>query len=48
MKSKKKIVLPESSDERILRAVEIILRREVANIILLGNNIFTRIQKRHY
>ena len=35
--NKKRIVLPESSDERILRAVEIILRRNVADIILLGN-----------
>ena len=34
--NKKTIVLPESSDERILRAAEIILRREVANITLLG------------
>lgn len=34
---RKKIVLPESSDERILRAAEIILRRDVADIILLGN-----------
>ncbi|QOP45216.1 phosphate acetyltransferase [Sulfurimonas paralvinellae] len=34
---KKRIVLPESSDERILRAVEIILRRDVAEIILLGD-----------
>ena len=33
---KKRIVLPESSDERILRAAEIILRRGVAEIILLG------------
>lgn len=32
----KKIVLPESSDERILRAAEIILRRGIAQIILLG------------
>jgi len=30
------IVLPEASDERILRAVEILLRRQVVNIILLG------------
>ena len=37
-KNKKRIVLPESSDERILRAAEIILRREVAEIILLGNS----------
>ena len=36
-KNKKRIVLPESSDERILRAAEIILRRNVADIILLGN-----------
>ncbi|HEX5624032.1 MAG TPA: phosphate acetyltransferase [Sulfuricurvum sp.] len=34
---KKTIVMPESEDERILRAAEIILRRGVANIILLGN-----------
>ena len=36
-KNKKRIVLPESTDERILRAAEIILRREVADITLLGN-----------
>ena len=36
--NKKRIVLPESSDERILRAVEIILRRDVADITLLGNS----------
>ncbi|MBD3823840.1 MAG: phosphate acetyltransferase [Epsilonproteobacteria bacterium] len=35
--NKKRIVLPESGDERILRAAEIVLRREVAEIILLGN-----------
>jgi len=35
--NRRKIILPESSDERILRAAEIILRREVADIILLGN-----------
>ncbi|MBU0721431.1 phosphate acetyltransferase [bacterium] len=34
--NKKKIILPESSDERILRAAEIVLRRGVADIILLG------------
>lgn len=33
---RKKIVLPESNDERILRATEILLRRDVADIILLG------------
>ncbi len=35
--NKKTIVLPESGDERILRAAEIILRRNVANIILIGD-----------
>jgi phosphate acetyltransferase len=34
--NKKRIVLPESDDERILRAAEIILRRNVADIILIG------------
>lgn len=33
----KHIVLPESSDERILRATEILLRRNVVQITLLGN-----------
>jgi len=36
-RNKKRIVLPESSDERILRAAEIILRRDVADIIFIGN-----------
>ena len=36
--NRKRIVLPESSDERILRAAEIVLRREVADIILLGDS----------
>ncbi|MDR3177789.1 MAG: phosphate acetyltransferase, partial [Campylobacteraceae bacterium] len=35
-KNKKRIVLPESNDDRILRAAEIIIRRDVADIILLG------------
>ncbi len=34
---KKRIVLPESSDERILRASEILLRRGAVEIILLGD-----------
>ncbi len=34
---RKCIVLPESEDERILRATEILLRRDVVDIILLGN-----------
>lgn len=36
-KKRKKIVLPESGDERILRAAEIVLRRNIADIILLGD-----------
>ena len=36
--AKKTIVLPESEDDRILRATEIILRQGVANIILLGDD----------
>lgn len=35
--NKKTIVLPESGDERILRAAEIILRRDVADIIFIGD-----------
>ena len=35
--NKKTIVLPESEDARILRAAEILLRRDVVNLILLGN-----------
>jgi len=34
---RKRIVLPESNDERILRAAEILLRRDVVDIVLLGN-----------
>lgn len=33
---RKRIILPESSDERILRAAEILLRRDAVEIILLG------------
>ena len=36
-KERKRIVLPESCDDRILQAAEILLRREVADIILLGD-----------
>jgi len=35
--NKKRIVLPEGLDERILRACEILLRRDVVDIILLGD-----------
>ncbi|MFV0481399.1 MAG: phosphate acetyltransferase [Campylobacteraceae bacterium] len=36
-KNKKRIVLPESSDDRILKATEMLLRRDVVDIILLGD-----------
>ena len=36
--AKKTIVLPESEDDRILRATEIILRQGIANITLLGDD----------
>lgn len=36
-KSRKHIVLPEGTDERILRATEILLKRNVVDITLLGN-----------
>jgi len=35
--NRKKIVLPESNDERVLRATEILLRRDVVDVILLGD-----------
>ncbi len=34
---RKKIVLPESSDDRVLQATEILLRRDVVDIVLLGD-----------
>ena len=34
---RQKIVLPESTDERILRAVDILLQRDIVDIILLGD-----------
>jgi phosphate acetyltransferase len=34
---RKKIVLPESDDDRILQATEILLRRDVVDVILLGD-----------
>ena len=35
---KKKIVLPESGDDRVLKAASILLEREVCDILLLGDN----------
>ena len=42
--SKQKIVLPEGLDERILRAAETVLRRDVVDIVLLGNRAEIRHQ----
>lgn len=36
-RSKKRVVLPESFDERVLRAAEVILRNGIADIIFLAN-----------
>ena len=36
-KEKKKIVLPETMDERVLKAAKIITKENIAEIILLGN-----------
>jgi phosphate acetyltransferase len=41
---KKHIVLPEGEEERILRATEVLLQREVADVTLLGNE--RKIRKR--
>lgn len=35
--NKKRIVLPESMDERILKAAEIVIKEDLADIILIGN-----------
>ncbi|MBM0636969.1 phosphate acetyltransferase [Campylobacter sp. VicNov18] len=43
LKNKKTIVLPESEDERILRAAEILLKSKVVDLILLGDE--KKIQK---
>ena len=45
----KHIVLPEGMDDRILRAAEILLRRNVVEITLLGNedDIFARAEELH-
>ncbi|SFV56105.1 Phosphate acetyltransferase [hydrothermal vent metagenome] len=37
LENRKKVVLPEALDERILQACEILLRREIVDIILLGD-----------
>ena len=35
--NKKRIVLPETMDERVLKAAEIIIKDDLADIILIGN-----------
>ncbi len=42
---RKKILLPESTDERILRATDILLRRNMVDIILLGEKDLHRTHK---
>ncbi len=44
---KKRIVLPEGTEDRVLRAVETLLRREIVDITLLGDEkkILTKISK---
>ncbi len=39
---RRRIVLPEGTDERILRAAEILLRRRVADLTLLGDELEVR------
>jgi phosphate acetyltransferase len=41
---RQKIVLPESTDERILRATEILIQRDIVDIILLGDSKVIRHQ----
>ncbi len=35
--NRKRIVLPEGSDDRVLRAVEILQKKDIVNMVLLGN-----------
>lgn len=37
-KSQKKIVLPETEDERVLKAAELVIKEGIAKIILIGEN----------
>lgn len=36
-KNKKTVVLPETMDNRVLKAAEVIINEEIANVILIGN-----------
>ena len=45
---RQRIVLPEGEEERILRAAEILLRREVVDITLLGNEKKIREKINHF
>ena len=40
-KDKKRIILPESMDERVIEAASIILKEDIADIIIIGNNKFS-------
>ena len=44
--NRQRIILPESNDERILRAVDILIRRDVVDIILLGDRVVIEHQAR--
>jgi phosphate acetyltransferase len=44
---RKTIVLPESSDDRILTSADIVLRRGAANVILLGDAVDIRARANH-
>ena len=37
-KDKKTIVLPESMDERVIEAASIVIKEDIANIIIIGNS----------
>ena len=36
-KTRKRIVLPEGNDDRVLRAVEILQKKDIVDLVLLGN-----------
>ena len=40
-KDKKKIILPESMDKRVIEAASIILEKDIADIIIIGKNSFS-------
>ena len=38
-KNKKTVVLPETMDDRVLKAAEVIVNEGIANVILIGNKV---------